>query len=99
MKIKYVGKISPINIYDIPGKKYPDGKQGKGRNISTGEIFDCPAGIAARLMDRFNIEGDPEKDKFIELSEEDIREEYDLKAKPKPKAKPKTENDETKVDL
>ena len=74
MKLKYIGMISPVNLYQVM-----DGKN-RGKSIVTGEVFEVDPQHAAELMARFNEKG--KKEKFIEAGSEKI-------AKPgKPAKKP-----------
>lgn len=56
MKLKYKGPISPIAINGIPNPK-----GGSGISIKTGDVFDCPADVGAKLIATA-------KDKFEEVT-------------------------------
>jgi len=50
MKLKYIGKESPIVLYKLEGEK---------KSVATGEVFECPGGYAGELLSRFNKTGRP----------------------------------------
>jgi len=60
MRLKFVGDHSPIVIHGITNQ---DG--GNGISVTKGEIFECPANVAAQLMAKFNEKGRPPK--FVEV--------------------------------
>lgn len=60
MKLKYVGKITPINLYRL---------EGSGK-VVTGQVFEVDAQYAVELMARFNVKG--KKEKFVEAGSEKV---------------------------
>ena len=64
MKLQYVGAISPILIHDVPVYDKEGHLEQMGMSVSSGQLIDVPATVAARLLDKFNTV--PGKPKFVE---------------------------------